>query len=76
MYTIACFSVTFMVILGSDYTKNTKSYKHISFTTHTNSNNRKIRIMSLFNVGLTLFKMAFESTIYIRIPYTFILYDL
>ena len=36
---------------------------------------KKIRILSLFNTGLTLFNRAFESLRYIRIPYSFILYD-
>ena len=40
------------------------------------SNNIKTRISSLFNTGLTLFNLAFESSRYIRIPYSFTLYDL
>lgn len=36
----------------------------------------KKRIMSLFNVGLTLFHIAFNSIIYIRIPLSFKLYDI
>ena len=75
MYAIACFGVTFMVIIGSDYTKNTKCYKNVPLTTHAKCKNKRIRTMSLFNVGLTIFKIAFESSMYIRIPYTFILYD-
>ena len=36
----------------------------------------KIRVMSLFQTGLTLFKQAINSFKYIRIPFRFILYDI
>ena len=32
--------------------------------------------MSLFNVGLTLFKLALESSEYIRVPFSLKLYDI
>lgn len=35
-----------------------------------------VRVLSLFNTGLTLFKRAINSRIYIRIPIRFILYDI
>lgn len=75
MYSIACMAVTFLVILGADYAKNTRVYKDNPIATHTNSNGKKIRVKSLFNAGLTLFHKACNSSKYIRIPYTFILYD-
>ena len=77
MYTMACFSVLYMTILGADYSKNTKCYKDVSINTHkTYKDGTKIRIMSLFNAGLTLFNLAYESFRYIRIPYSFKLYDI
>ncbi len=79
MYTCICTCVLYLTILGADYSKNTKVYKKIKIETHKtyNINGHKIkkRIMSLFNTGLTLFKRAFNSCIYIRIPITFKLYD-
>ena len=76
LYSILCIAITFMVIIGSDYTKNTKCYKNVKITTHKNlKNGHKQRTMSLFNVGLTLLNMSFNSSIYIRIPYNFTLYD-
>ena len=76
MYSILCIAVTFMVIIGSDYTKNSNCYKKVKMTTHKKlKNGYKQRIMSLFNVGLTLFNIAFNSSRYIRIPYSLILYD-
>lgn len=76
MYCMACVGVLFLTILGADYTKNTKCYKNVKITTHKMSKGKKIRILSLFNVGLTLFQRAFNSSRYIRIPYHFILYDI
>jgi len=76
MYSIACFTTLFLVIIGADYTKNTNVYKNVKLTTHKKFKDGIKRVMSLFNIGLTLFKLAFNSNKYIRIPYKFILYDL
>lgn len=76
MYTIVCFAILFLTIIGADFSKNTKCYKNVKITTHKNINGKKIRVMSLFNTGLTLFKLAFCSQKHIRIPYNFILYDI
>lgn len=76
LYSLLCFSITFLVIIGSDYCKNTRSYKKTKITTHKNINGKKVRVKSLFNTGFTLFKIAFNSLKYVRIPYKFILYDI
>ena len=75
MYTIACFTTLFLTIFGSDFTKNSKCYRNVKITTHKTSNGIRKRVMSLFNVGLTLFNCAFNSSKYIRIPFSFTLYD-
>ena len=77
MYTLICFSTLFLTIFGADYTKNSRCYKKVKLTTHKKFKDGSIkRIMSLFNIGLTLFKRAFNSSRYIRVPYTFTLYDI
>lgn len=80
MYTKLCTCVIYLTILGVDYSKNTKCYRKIKIETHKNYiiDGKKIkkRIMSLFNVGLTLFKLAFNSSFYIRIPVSMKLYDI
>ena len=80
MYTCVCTSVLYLTIIGADYTKNSKCYKNVKIETHKtyiiNGQKVKKRIMSLFNVGLTLFKRAINSIIYIRIPVSFKLYDI
>lgn len=76
MYTIACFTILFLTLFGADYTKNTKCYKKVKLKTHVKfKDGTKKRVMSLFNIGLTLFKLAYNSNKYIRIPFLFTLYD-
>lgn len=77
MYTLVCFTTLFLTIIGADYSKNSNSYKDYGFTTHkTYKDKGKVRVMSLFNVGLTLFKYAFNSLRYVRLPISLILYDI
>lgn len=80
MYTCVCTCILYLTILGVDFSKNTNCYKDVSIETHKTyiKDGKKIkkRIMSLFNIGLTLFKRAFNSNVYIRIPVTFKLYDI
>lgn len=80
MYTCICTCILYLTILGVDYSKNTSVYKNVKIETHKNyiidGKKVKKRIMSLFNVGLTLFKRAFNSSVYIRIPVSFKLYDI
>ena len=77
MYTLACTVVLFLTIIGADYSKNTKCYKTEKIVTHKVYKNKgKIRVMSLFKIGLTLFHRAVNSLKYIRLPINFILYDI
>ena len=79
-YTLLCVSVTYLTILGTEYSKNNSCYKNEKILTHKtyiiNGKRIKKRVMSLFNTGLTLFHRAFNSIKYIRIPFRFILYDI
>ena len=80
MYTMVCTCILFLTILGADYSKNTRCYKEVKIGTHKtyiiDGKKVKKRVMSLFNTGLTLFKRAFNSCVYIRIPLSFKLYDI
>lgn len=77
MHTIACTVVLFLTIIGADYSKNTKCYKNEKIVTHKVYKNKgKVRVMSLFRIGLTLFHRAENSTKYIWLPIRFILYDI
>lgn len=76
LYTLTCFATLFLTLLGTDYSKNTKCYKNVKIITHKNFNGIKKRVMSLFNTGLTLFHLAFNSLKYIRLSFNFMLYDI
>lgn len=77
MYSLVCVSVLYLTILGAEFSKNTKCYKDVIIETHKNYKDKgKVRVISLFNTGLALFKYAIDSLKYIRIPVRFILYDI
>ncbi len=80
MYSLVCTCVSYLTIVGADYSKNTKCYRNVHLETHKiyNINGKRIkkRNISLFNTGLDLFKLAFNSCKYIRLPFSFILYDI
>lgn len=77
MYTMACTVVLFLTILGTEYSKNSRCYRNEKIVTHKIYKNKgKVRVMSLFKTGLTLFHRAINSTKYIRLPIRFILYDM
>lgn len=74
---MACTVVFFLTILGTEYSKNSKCYRNEKIVTHKIYKNKgKVRVMSLFKAGLTLFHRAINSTKYIRLPIRFILYDM
>lgn len=58
-----------------DYNK-THCKSETIITHKTYKNKVKIRVMSLFKIGLTLFHLALNSRKYIRLPITFTLYDI
>ncbi len=77
LYCLLCISVLFLTVLGTEFSKNSRCYKNVTISTHKfyRSKNKKVRVISLFNTGLTLFHLAFNSSRYIRLPVRFILYD-
>ena len=76
MYALVCFCVLYLTILGTDYSKNTRCYRNDKIRTHTTTHGKKVRIVSLFNTGLILFNLAFNSSKYIRLPFSLKLYDI
>jgi len=74
LFGIICMALTWMVIIGSDLTKNKKN-KLIGATKKVKG--RIIRVMSLFNAGLIWFHKCLYSTIPLyKLKYSFILYDI
>ena len=75
MYCFSCIGVLLLTIMGASFAKNTRTYRKLKIATHTKSNGKKSRIISLFNTGLILFHRAFMSLKYVKIDFRFILYD-
>ena len=76
LYSLLCIAVSYYICLGTDMSKNSSSYKHIGMrTSKKTSTGNLTRIISLFQAGLKLFKLALSSVKYIRIKFNFKLYD-
>ena len=67
-------ALIWMVILGSDYSKN-KHHKNNLITDIKYYKRCPKRIISLFNLGLTYFNLALNSLRYLKLRFDFILYD-
>lgn len=75
MYTCVCFTYLWMSILGVEYSKNHSCYKNLKIEATKKYKSGIKRVMSIFRTGLFLLNKAFNSTIKVRLPFTFILYD-
>ena len=76
LYSLVCFCCVWLSIIGIDYTKNYSHIKNklnIRFVKRT-KNNKPIRILSLFNLGLTIFRRCFNSYINYKIKCNMQLY--
>lgn len=75
MYCFSCIGVLLLTVMCANFAKNTKTYNNVKIETHIYANEKKSRIKSLFNTGLTLFHRAFLSLKHVKIDFRFILYD-
>ena len=76
LFSLVCVAILWLTILGSDYCKNSNHYKnYFKIRYSRKSGNNYKRTFSLFNTGLFLFNLAFESTRYILLKCNFVLYD-
>ena len=76
LYSLFCFAGLWLTINGIDYTKNythVKKNLNIRFVKY-DKNKKPIRILSLFNLGLTIFKMCYNSFINFKIKNNMQLY--
>lgn len=77
MYTCVNICILYLTCLATHFTKNKNGlYSHVHIHYFSVSKGKNVRIMSVFQVGLELFKHAYNSEMKIYIPYTFILHDL
>ena len=76
LYSLVCLACTWLTIIGADYTKNYNHVKHklnIRFVKR-DKNNKPRRILSLFNLGLTIFRRCYNSYIDYKIKCNMQLY--
>lgn len=76
LYGLACLAALWLNIIAVDYIKNYRHLKHkinIKFNKK-NSNGKPVRILSTFNLGLTLFCYVFNSNIDYNLKFNFKLY--
>ena len=76
MYSVLCVCVVYLTILGADVSKNSKCYRNLGFRTVRTINNKRVRVVSLFQTGIRLFHLALNSIRYYRLPFNFKLYDI
>lgn len=76
LYSLVCFAGLWLTIIGIDYSKNYSNVKktlNIRFVKY-DKNKKPIRILSLFNLGLTIFKRCYNSYINYKIKCNMQLY--
>lgn len=70
-------ALLWLTIIGVDYSKNKTHFNnHFKLRISKKNGAGRKRIISLFNTGLTLFHMAFNSYIYFNLKCNFLLYDI
>lgn len=77
LFGLMCIALLWLTIIGVDYSKNKNHFNnHFKLKISKKNGSARKRILSLFNTGLTLFRMAFNSYTYFNLKCTFILYDI
>ncbi len=76
MYTCVNICILFLSCVGTYYTRHKgKYYSDVRIRYFSIVKGKRKRRMSIFQVGLTLFKRAYNSLKYIRIPFNFVITD-
>ena len=76
MYTCVNICILYLVCISTYYTRHKgKFYSDVKIRYFSVVNGKNKRRYSLFQVGLMLFKRAFGSTKYIKLPFNFVLTD-
>ena len=75
LFTIMCFALVWLTIIGVDYTKNKHTYYLKIRDTKKHCNNSISRLYSFFNLGLTIFNICYYNTVNFTLKFNFVLYD-
>ena len=76
LFTIMCIALTWLSIIGSDYSRN-KHFYHIKIRdVHKHKGKRPTRLYSIFNLGLTIFNLCYYNSVNFTLKFNFVLYDI
>ena len=75
LFTVMCIALVWLTIIGVDYSKNqTSSHLKIRIT-RKKSGKHISRILSYFNLGLTIFNLCYYNSVDFTLKFNFVLYD-
>lgn len=75
LFTVMCIALVWLTIIGVDYSKN-KSVYHIKIRDTKKSHGKStVRLLSYFNLGLTIFNLCYYNTVNFTLKFDFVLYD-
>ena len=75
LFTVMCIALTWLTIIGSDYTKNKHSYHLKIRDVYKRKNKQHTRRYSFFNLGLTIFNLCYYNYVNFKLKFNFVLYD-
>ena len=76
LFTVMCIALLWLTIIGADYSKNKHSYQIKIRNTRKSGTGNTVRVISLFNVGLTLFNLCYYNYTDFLLKFNFVLYDI
>jgi hypothetical protein len=77
MYTCVNICILYLVCISTYYTRHKgKYYKDVKINYYSVVKGKHVRKISIFQVGIKLFKRAFNSLKYIKLPFNFTLTDI
>ena len=75
LFTIMCIALLWLTILGVDYVKNKHHYHLHIRDAKKRKNGSTSRLISFFNLGLTIFNLCYYNSINFVLKFNFVLYD-
>ena len=76
LFTIMCIALLWLTIIGSDYVKNKHHYHLHIRDTKKRKEGSIHRLLSLFNIGLTIFNLCYYNSVNFILKFNFVLYDI
>ena len=75
LFTIMCIALLWLTILGVDYVKNKHHYHLHIRDAKKRKDGSTNRLISFFNLGLTIFNLCYYNSINFVLKFNFVLYD-